>query len=227
MVLYPLLFLGAYAIVYQFIFRVQNATFGTGAEYVLFIFCGLVPFLGFAESVAGGVTAVTGNANLIKNTLFPIELLPVKSVLVAQGSQLVGMGLLIAVLAVMGRLTPWALLIPLIWFFQLLLTIGIVWILSSSAVILRDLQHAVSVLMLVLMMVSPIAYTTEMAPAALRPFLTLNPLYPIITASQDVLFFGHVPRGATLIVLAGLSLLVFCAGYWYFCRLKQVFAENV
>ena len=227
MILYPLLFLGAYALVYNYIFQVDNPAIGRGLNFVLFIFCGLVPFLGFAEAVTSGVSAVTGNANLIKNTLFPIELLPIKSVLVAQGSQLIGLAMLLVALGIAGRLTPWALVLPLVWLCQLLLTIGIVWVLASSAVILRDLQHAVSVLMLVVMMLSPIAYTTEMVPPALVPLLTLNPLYPIIIACQDVLFMGHFPRGATLYVLPVLSVFVFCAGYWYFCRLKQVFAENV
>lgn len=79
-ILYPLLFLGLYAVVYTMIYRVRVEEFGT-FDYVLLIFCGLVPFLGFSEALGNGVGSVLGNKGLIKNTLFPIDLIPVKTVL--------------------------------------------------------------------------------------------------------------------------------------------------
>ena len=44
---------------------------------------------------AVSVTSVTANANLVRNTLFPIDLIPVKSVLSSQTTQLVGLGMII------------------------------------------------------------------------------------------------------------------------------------
>jgi len=227
MVIYPLLFLAAYSLVYLYIFQSRNPAIGTGGEYVLFIFCGLIPFLSFAEAIAVGTPSVVANSNLIKNTLYPVELLPVKTVLVAQGTPLVGLAVLLIALGAAERLTWWALLLPAVWLAQVVLTIGIVWILAATNVFLRDLQHMVAIFMLALMMLSPIAYTIDALPARLAVFLKLNPLCPIIVSCQDILFFGRFPRGETIYVLAGISLFFFCSGYWYFRRLKQVFAENV
>src|SRR5687768_14032083 len=70
-VLYPTLLLGAYAMVYVFIFKVRLGVMNP-AEYVALIFCGLVPFIGFSEALGNGVSSVTGNASLVRNTLFPI-----------------------------------------------------------------------------------------------------------------------------------------------------------
>jgi lipopolysaccharide transport system permease protein len=76
-------------------------------------------------------------------------------------------------------------------------------------------------------MVSPIAYTVEMVPEALRPILAFNPLYYMIAAYQDCLFRGRFPSREVMAVLTSMSLLSFCGGYWFFSRMKKVFVDNV
>jgi lipopolysaccharide transport system permease protein len=225
--LYPLLLLGAYAAVYIYIFKVRFALFDTANDYVALIFCGLIPFLGFSEALATGVSSVTGNAHLVKNTLFPVELIPVKSVLASQCTQLGGTVLLLVALGLLGRLTPWAVLIIPVWLCQISFTIGLVWVLSSLNVYFRDLQNVVSVLVLVLMMVSPIAYTPDMVPAGLRCFLAANPLYYLISAYQQCLMFGRPPPTDILLPLLGLAAGALLLGHLFFRRLKQLFADNI
>jgi len=224
LVFYPMLFLGAYAFIYLFVFKIRFALFN-GNEYVVLIFCGLIPFLGFADALGFGVTAVTSNANLIKNTLFSIEMMPVKAVLVSQCTQVVGTGLLLVALALVGRLTFWALAMPLVWLLQVGFTLGCIWVLSSVNVYARDLQNIVAVLTLILMMVSPIAYTVDMVPEALRPLLAVNPLYYMIAAYQDCLFRGRFPSREVMAVLTGMSLLSFCGGDWVFSRPEKGFCR--
>jgi lipopolysaccharide transport system permease protein len=226
LVIYPLLFLGTYALVYIYVFKVRFALFNAN-EYVVLIFCGLIPFLGFAEALSMGVGSVTSNASLIKNTLFPIELIPVKVVLVSQCTQAVGTGLLLTAVAIMGRLTIWAALLPVIWLAQLMLSMGLIWILSSLNVYLRDLQNMVSLAVLMLMMVSPIAYTADMVPDSLQPFLRLNPLFYLIVCYQDCLMLGQFPRQGLLWGLLAIAAVFFCVGYWFFGRLKTTFADIV
>jgi lipopolysaccharide transport system permease protein len=226
LIFFPLFFLGAYAVMYIFIFRVRFAEFNS-YEYVAIIFCGLIPFIGFSEALGLGVSSVTSNSNLIKNTLFPIEMIPVKAVLVSQATQVVGLGLLFIVVTAMGKLTVWALLIPVIWLFQLLFSIGLIWILSSLNIYLRDIQNTISILILILMMVSPIAYTIDMVPSSMRFILMLNPLYYMIISYQSVLMLGTFPPGMIFWVLAMLGLVFFLAGFWFFIRMKRVFTDNI
>ena len=68
-ILYPLLFLGLYAVVYSLIFKIRMEGV-TAFGYVLMIFSGLIPFLGLAEALGSGVGSVLSNTNLIKNTMF-------------------------------------------------------------------------------------------------------------------------------------------------------------
>jgi lipopolysaccharide transport system permease protein len=226
LLLYPLLLLGAYAAVYIYVFKVRFALFDAN-EYVALIFCGLIPFLGFSEALGTGVSSITSNARLIKNTLFPVDLIPVKAVLASQCTQLGGTVLLLVALAFLGRLTPWAALLLPVWLCQIAFTVGLVWVLSSLNVYFRDLQNIVQVLILVLMMISPIAYTRDMVPAGLRPLLLVNPLYYLISAYQECLMLGRLPRATVLgplVVLSAGSLLL---GHLFFRRLKPVLADNV
>lgn len=104
LIIYPLLFLLTYAIVYLFIFKIRFPELSS-YEYIIMIFCGLIPFLGFSEGLSLGVVSVVANSNLIKNTLFPIELVPVKSVLVGQATQISATGILIIALGFIGKLS--------------------------------------------------------------------------------------------------------------------------
>lgn len=91
-VLYPFLFLGLYAVVYILILRVRAGELAP-IDYVLLIFSGLVPFLGFAEALGSGIPAVIANKNLVRNTLFPLELIPARNVLAATFTLTIGLSL--------------------------------------------------------------------------------------------------------------------------------------
>lgn len=225
-VLYPLLFLGCYAAVFVFVYNVRFDIFNTN-DYIALIFCGLIPFLGFAEALQSGISSVTSNVNLMKNTLFPIELVPVKTLFAGQTTQAAGLGLLLIALAFLGKLSLWTPFFIVLWILQIMFSLGVVWILSSVNVVVRDLQNMISVIVLLLMMISPIAYPVEMVPENLRPFLAANPLYYIISTYQDVLMFGRFPRLEVFLPFVILSFVTFILGYWFFTKMKRVFADNV
>lgn len=226
LVFYPLLMLGMYAVVYMYIFNVRFPGI-SGPEYVLIVFCGLIPFIGVAEALGLGAPSVVANSKLIKNTLYPIELIPAKAVMVTQFTQVTGMAMLVGAVAVAGRLTPWALLAVPVWICQVLFMLGIVYVLSSVTVFIRDLQAAIPVLTLMLMIVSPIAYTPDMVPASVAPLLWINPLSYMIQCYRDCLLDGRYPQYNALPILAAFSLLTYLIGHSFFRRLKGAFADHV
>ncbi|WP_394978787.1 ABC transporter permease [Candidatus Allofournierella excrementavium] len=226
LILYPVLMLTAYSIVYVFILRLRLDQIST-PEYVMLIFAGLIPFLGFSEGLASSVVSVTANSSLVKNTLYPIEIIPVKAVFCSQCTEVVGMALLVIALAIAGNLSWWALLVIVIWFFQVMFGIGVGWIISALNVVLRDMQSLIGIMTMFLMMVSPIAYTPDMIPDGLRPLLKLNPLYYFITAYQDCLLYQRYPMQNVLPILVIFSIATFLIGYWFFEKMKQLFDDNI
>ncbi len=220
----PIVFLVVYAGVFIFIYNVKFQLFSTN-EYVLLIFCGLIPFLGFSESINFGTASVVANSSLIKNTLFPPEVLVVKNVIASQVTQGIGFLLLFMGAALIGTLSWWALFAIPLWILQILFTLGLVWFLSSLTVFVRDTQYMVNIAILLLMMASPIAYTSDMIPPRLQPVMKINPLYFFIESYRDVIIHHRQPR--FLIEICLLSFGSLHLGHWFFNKLKKVFAENV
>ena len=226
LVVYPALFLSMYATVLVVILKVRVGILTT-PEYILLIFCGLVPFLGFAEALGSGVNAVVGHAGLVKNTLFPIELAPAKVTLASHVTQTVGLAVLTALVVVTGR-AGWHLwLVPAVFVLQLGMTLGIVWWLSALNVFFRDLTQLISVIILFLMLASPIGYTEDMIPEGLRALARLNPLYYLIGAYRELMLFDRLPPFGVWGPLVGLTLACFVSGHWVFSRLKPIFGDYV
>lgn len=225
-VLNPLLFLSAYFMVYILIFKVRLPEIST-FDYVLIIFSGLIPWFGFSEAIGQSVSTVTNNSSLLKNTLFPIELMPVKTVLSSVVTQVVGLLMLLVVIAFTGKISTTVLLLPFVMVLQILFQIGLAWILATLNVFFRDLSQMITVILILLMLVSPIAYTTEMLTPDLLFFMQFNPMFYMVTLYRDLLIYNQLPAWNTVFIFLVLSILFFFIGYYVFIRLKVVFADYV
>ena len=225
LLLYPLLFLGMYSLVFVQILQVRLPGLST-ADYILVVFSGLVPFLAFAEAFNVGTVSVVSNRTLLMNTLFPIELVVARDVLI--GHVTMGMGMLLlwgAVCYFHGM--HWAhLMVPVIYLLQIMMVLGLVWITSTITVFFRDLQQALPIAVLFLMLVSPIAYTAEMVPEGMKAIVHLNPLAWLMELYRACLMEGVVPL-EQLLLFAVFSLLLFVAGNALIRRLKPLFADYV
>lgn len=224
-VLYPALFLGVYTVVFTLIFNVRPGG-PSPADSILLIFAGLIPLFGFSESVSAGIGSVLANRHLVKNTLFPIELIPVRAVLVGSLTMVLCLAVLHLALWWRGTVHPAQALTPVIVVLQLLFTIGVIWPLSALNVFVRDLGQVVPILLLLLMIASPVAYTADMIPPALLPLLYANPLYYPIELYRGCLLRGTVPWEA-LAVFGVLAVAMFGLGFHAFMKWKQMFVEHV
>lgn len=225
LVLYPLAFLSMYSLVFIFILGVRVPGLGT-LEYVLVIFSGLVPFLAFSEAFGVGTPSIIANRGLLRNTLFPIELVVARDVIVGHVSMGLGMALVWLAVTFNGHLYWSHLAVPLIYFLQILMAIGLVWISSTIAVFFRDLQQATPIIILFLMLVSPIGYTDEMVPEDLRPLLQFNPLAWLMRLYRDCLLKGEVPIDS-LLIFGVFSMVMLFLGHFLVSRLKPLFSDYV
>jgi len=222
----PLAVLSLYAVTYVLILRVQVPDL-TPLQYTLFIFAGLVPFLSVAEALSQGVGSVVANRSLLTNTVFPIDLAPVKAVLQSQVVMAVGMTVLVVALAATGDLRPTAVLLPVVWALQVVAVTGVVWVVALLNVVLRDLQMILAVVVMTLMIASPIAYTPDRVPDGLRWVLVLNPFAWFVTAYQNILVLGRWPGTTDWAALVGWSALFFGGGGYFFSRMKKAIVDHV
>src|SRR5262245_50783090 len=141
--LQPTLLLSVYLFVYMVVFKLRFEGFSR-LDYVLFVFAGLVPFIGSIESITGSALSVEANIHLVKNVLLRIELIPGRTVLVAVAGELVGLGLVLVLSIVAASLAPTVVLLPFAVFFQALGLLGLAWIISALGVVLPDVSYFIS-----------------------------------------------------------------------------------
>ena len=70
----PLLHMGIYALVFSVYLRVQTEL------YVVFLLCGLLPWIWLSSSLIMGATAIIEGGSLLKKIFFPPQLLPTATV---------------------------------------------------------------------------------------------------------------------------------------------------
>src|SRR4051812_5885862 len=177
--LYSTLLLGSYCFVYLVVLRVRYREFGT-YEFVLFVFSGLIPYLGFSEAVSTGLGSVKANLSLVRNAVFPIEFVPVKHVLAAMVGLLSSLALL-TIMVLPTSSSGWHLFyLPIPLLSLLLYTLGVVWFLSAVAVVVPDVAQVVNIALLLLMFVSPIGFSIDLVPPQARALVYLNPMTYLI-----------------------------------------------
>ena len=97
-VLYPALLLSMYLFVYMAVFKVRVTGIDSSFEYALFVFSGIIPYLGFSEVLNGSSMLLAQNRHLISNVIVPAETLPVRLVCMALVSQGVSLALYMGLL---------------------------------------------------------------------------------------------------------------------------------
>jgi lipopolysaccharide transport system permease protein len=222
----PALFLGIYAVVYLFVFR-ASPTGLTTSQYALYIITGLVPYIVTAEALSFGVTSVVANKSVLSNVVFPIDLVPPKAVMLAQQTMVVGTFAVLVGSVVCGTLSWYVLLAPVVWVLQTMALIGAVWFLSLLNVLVRDLTHAIAILLLIMLIASPIAYTPAMVPDRLKFILALNPFAYFVVAYQQLIVLGQLPTMYQRIGLIVIPVVLFGLGGWFFARAKRVLIDYV
>ena len=191
-----------------------------------YILAGLIPWLTFSDAMGKASTMIISHANLVKQVIFPIEVLPVKGVLASLFTQLIFLGLL-ALYALFTQQSLWItyLLLPILLFFQMLAMIGVSYILGAIGTYIRDTKDFVQVFLSLGMWFVPILYLPQAIPESVRVLLYLNPFTYMIWCFQDILYFGRIEHPWAWIVFPLLSLVVFLYGYRLFRKLKSMFGN--
>jgi lipopolysaccharide transport system permease protein len=227
MILQPLLTLAVYATVFTVLFVPRRGPEGqTSADYVLDLFCGLVVFWVFSETVARAPTLIGTQPAYVKKVVFPLEVLPVTVLAASLVNMLGGIAiLLVAVGIVKGSIstTLWA--YPLILLPLILGTLGVSWFLAALGVYVRDMLRVVSIGLQFLLYLSPVIWRLDWLPENLRPFAVVNPFTPILESSRAVLIEGGLPSWPGLAAATALGLVLFVLGHAWFARARWGFAD--
>ncbi|QRN03378.1 hypothetical protein GH742_05580 [Legionella sp. MW5194] len=222
-ILYPLLLFFIYSTLYIVIFRVKPTDMSTNT-YVIYIMSGLLPFLGFSDGLTAGTTSLSSKKSLLLNTVYPSEFIPLQAVVVNCMTLFVGVLLLIiANLLCLRTISLSILVLPALIMLQVMFTTGIVWVLSILNLVLKDIQQSLSFVTMLLMIVSPIAYTPAMVPKTLKLIIYLNPFSYYVWSYQDLFVEGVI--SCNFLIATFISIFCFSLGHYFYDKTKKVFYE--
>ena len=225
-VIHPVVLLLSYTFVFSIVLKQPLGESAGTSSFAIHLFCGILPWLVFQETVTRSSTVLIENSNLITKTVFPSEILPV-SVLVANlVNHLIGLGVFLAVAFVYLQKLSWLLLlIPFYLFALSLFALGLSWFVSSVQVFLRDTTQVLGVVLTFWFWLTPILFDEQRMPQGLRLVMQLNPLAAVVTAYRKCLLRFEMPSLEALFVLYLFALGSFLAGGLFFRYTKRSFAD--
>lgn len=223
----PFLMLGVYTVAFGYILKARwPGTTGNTADFAMLLFLGLLTHGFFAECLTRAPTLITSNANLVKKIVFPLDVLPWTVVLSALFHTFTNVIVFVLInLFLRGEFHPEIVLLPLVLVPLLLLALGMVWLLASLSVFLRDITQITGVVATAMLFLSSAIIPVETLPERYQLIFALNPLTFIIDQVREVAFWGRLPdwSGLGLYAMGGLSFAY--AGYAVFQKTRRGFAD--
>ncbi len=223
--LYSMLFMGMYSFTFIFIWNSQPVGFTT-YQYVVFFFTGLVPYFLIVDVIGSSVTMVKSNIAIIKTTLFPTELLPVKQVIQSLLAGAMNIVLMIAMAECSSRFHGLHLLylpVPLILATLACLVLG--WFFAMVGVMFPDIGQFINVITLAILFLSPISSRMSAVSGFAKWLMIANPMTYLI----DSFRFAVLGERFSPLWVDAISfvVLVFLAGFMgtLFRRLKPMFVD--
>ena len=227
-VLTPVVMIAIFTFIFAGIFGARFGANDSHWDYALYLFCGLLPWSMFQESVQQSANTILAHSNLVKRVVFPLEALPAAQVFAALGSQLFAtVALLIAMVIIRQRLELTGLWLPVLLIPQLLFALGAAWLIASLGVFLRDITQGIMLLLMAWMYLTPIIYPESIIPPRFRTFINLNPFTSLIRSYRRIFLDGSAPDWRCLLYFTAFALIIFLFGYWWFARTRKSFADVV
>lgn len=221
-VLEPLLMGGVYWFVFTKIFERKIG----GEPYIVFLLAAMLPWMWFASGLTEGAKALRSQRRLVASTALPRQIWVLRSV----GSKGIEFLFSIPVFVAFTIIFPpqinghmWLVLLGML--LQLILLLGLGFLLAPLMMLFRDLEPLIRVATRALFYASPVIYgINDIAqrgiPESLQSVYPWNPMAGIIECYRAGFFSGPV-RWDAIIIAALISTITFVVGWATFMKLES------
>jgi ABC-type polysaccharide/polyol phosphate export permease len=220
--------MGVYLLVFGVVWKTR---FSAGGHYPLFLLSGLAVWTFVAAALQSSTRSMLDNANLIRKTRFPRQLVPLSVVGAHLVSFAVMLGILIVVnFAFLPRVRGTVLLAIPLAVLAVGFVAGLALMTASLNAIFRDVEFIVAALLVPWFFLTPVIYPLSQLAAhqhIVEAIHWLNPLSPIIESIRAPLFLGVLPRAADVIYAVAACLVSLAIGAWVFRRVDDQIAIEV
>ena len=197
----PLLTMLVLTMVFSTIFRFEIENFPA------YLLSGQLIFNFFSESTNAAMASVMASANTVKKVYVPKYIFPISKII----SSIVNMGFsflaFLIVIIITGVPFQWTmLLIPISLLYVIVFSAGVGMMLSAMAVFFRDLTYIYSVLLTLLMLLTPIFYPVSILPDRVFHLIHLNPMFHYVNYFRELALEGSIPGLWPNIICLGFAL---------------------
>jgi len=213
-------------VVFTLVFSRVTKLPSEGVPYPVFSFVALVPWYFFAACLTTATISLVTNAHLITRVKFPRIILPISSICSNLPDFAVSLLMMVLLFVFYGVDLADKHLIYLIPIFliQLLLTVGIAFLLSIGNVYIRDINNALGIVLQAWLLFSPVAYSLSMVKHN-RFLYLLNPMAGLLDGYRKVLIHHSAPNFVYLAISFLVSILIFALGCWTFRKWQRNLAD--
>jgi len=224
----PILIMLVYSFVFSIVMRLGIE------QYAIFLISVLLPFNFLSNSVSYGANSIIANGSLINKIYFPREIIPLSIVFSNLFNFLFELCALFIVLTILGyKFYMYLYLLPALIFFQFFLVTGSTLLVSALTVFFRDIQHLISIIMMVWFFGTPIIYPLSMVPEKFRYVMMANPMSVFAIFYRNLFYYVKYPdqlefpswRG--ILISLSVTFFIFILGYIVFKKLESRFAEEI
>lgn len=213
-------------LVFTLVFGMFAKMDSDGVPYALFSFCALVPWSYFSNALLDSGNSLVNQADMLSKVYFPRLVLPLSSVLSKLVDLVIALGVLFGMMLIYQRPPTWQIVfLPLLIAIMTLTAAGMGMFLSSLAIQYRDIKHAMTFIVQLLMYTTPVVYPTTLVPEWLQPYYAMNPMVGVIEGFRAALLGTREMPWGWIAIGAITSSLIFMAGLLQFRQQERVFAD--
>jgi lipopolysaccharide transport system permease protein len=226
----PIFMLAVYTFFFSVVFKARWGTIPgveeSKTQFAVVLFVGLIAHGLFADVLNRAPNLITNNINYVKRVVFPLEILPVISLVAVLFHSLVSLMVLLIAFVTFNHYLPWTVICaPLVFLPLVIISLGFAWILASLGVFLRDVGQTVGIFTMVLMYISPVFFPITLMPEEYRSIMMANPLTFIIEQAREVLIWGHTPDWLGIGIYTLVAIVFSWVGFIWFQKTRKGFAD--
>lgn len=225
--LVPILMLIIYTFVFSEVFQAKwDIDTSDKYQFALVLFCGLSAFNMVGEVMNRSTVLIASNTNYVKKVIFPLEILPVVTVCSALFNCVISFLILIVAKVILyHNVSSTLYLIILAMIPLIVLSTGLGLLISAISVYLKDVGNIVSVLVTVLMYLSPVFFPLSAVPESFRAVCEVNPMTYIIENFRNVVLYSKIFDWKFYGISCLVAVAVYLLGKVVFMRAKEGFAD--
>lgn len=197
-------------------------------NFPVYVLTGRMLYSFFSESTNFAMNSIINNSQLIRKVYVPKYFFPLSRVCSSFITSLISLIPIILVMIITGvdfSFYNFLIVIPL--FLLLIIAMGAGMLLSTIFVFFRDMGHLYSVVLMILMYMTPIFYPASIIPDRYHWLIELNPLYPLLKIFRDVLMYGQMFEWNELLIAAAYAVIYFLVGIYVFYKKQDRFIFHI